>query len=181
MRHLTLFSLLLFIGGPGFLISKFSSGTIKIELSEDYYRVKWVRQFFLGKQPNLEVKWNQVISYIDEEDRLVHRFGLNLVKSIKIKFYRFDKIKQTDDFESYLKDLPELLAKMPLGSRVKVKKAKSRYEIPSFKTFLIVITIISLGMLFDLVFNPQSSMSWITLGSILTGILFYWFKAMNIN
>ncbi|WP_420583273.1 hypothetical protein [Reichenbachiella sp.] len=154
-----------------------SRGKIRVELAEDAFRTIWIRRFFLSNKQNIELDWNRVIDYVNQEDRGLDSFRLTLTNNQQYKFYRYTYFPQKDDFENFLYYLPVFLQKVELAKERTIEKGKTEFQSRSFKWVLIGLTIIAIGLLVNTLMNPNSGTRWASLGVIFSGIFFYWQQA----
>lgn len=154
-----------------------SRGKIKIELTDEAFRTIWVKRFFLSRESNIELGWDRIINYVNQEDRGLDSFRLTLTNNQQFKFYRYTYFPQKDDFQKFLTQFPKFINSISHSNSVAIEKGKTDFQTKSFKWLLIILTLIASGLLINKIINPNSGMSWPTLGVILTGILFYWNQA----
>ena len=163
---------------PATLLSR---GKIRIELTEDAFRTIWVKRFFLSNERNVELNWNRIIDYVNQEDRGLDSFRLTLTNNQQFKFYRYTYFPQKDDFDKFLHYFPVFLQRVDLASERTIQQGKTEYQTRSFKWVLIGLTVLAIGLLVNTLMNPNSGIRWATLGVIFSGILFYWIQATRKN
>jgi hypothetical protein len=158
-------------------ITIFSRGKIKIELTEESFRTIWIRRFFLGKDPNIELTWNRIIDYVNQEDRGIDSFRLTLTDNQQFKFYRYTYYPQNDDFDKFLTQFPKFIKTVNLGDQKSIEEGRTEFQTRSFKWILSILTILAVGLLVNALMNPNSGTRWTTFGVIFSGIIFYWIQA----
>lgn len=158
-----------------------SRGTIRIELNDETFRTVWVRRFFLSRETNVELSWNRIIDYVNQEDRGLDSFKLTLTDNQHFKFYRYTYFPQKDDFEKFLTQFPKFIRSVNLANEGTIEQGKTEFQTQSFKWVLIGVTILAVGLLVNTLLNPNSGTRWATLGVIFSGILFYWIQATRKN
>ena len=158
-----------------------SRGKIRIELTEYAFRTIWIKRFFLSKEPDVELHWNRVIDYVNQEDRGLDSFRLTLTNNQQFKFYRYTFFPQRDDFEKFIHQLPTFLQRVDLADKRTIKRGKTEFQTRSFKWVLIGMTILAAGLLINTLINPDSGTRWTTIGVIFSGILFYLMQANRKN
>lgn len=166
---------------PIFPVTILSRGKIRIELTEDTFRTIWIKRFFLSNEPDVELSWNRVIDYVNQEDRGLDSFRLTLTDNQQFKFYRYTYFPQKDDFDKFLHQLPTFLQRVDLANERTIKRGKTEFQTRSFKWVLIGITVLAVGLLINTLVNPDSGTRWATIGVIFSGILFYWMQVTRKN
>ncbi|MBX2964531.1 MAG: hypothetical protein KF845_00195 [Cyclobacteriaceae bacterium] len=158
-------------------ITIFSRGKIRIELTEEGFRTIWVKRFFLSSEPNIELNWNRIIDYVNQEDRGIGSFRLTLTDSQQFKFYRYTYFPQNDDFDKFLTQFPKFIKTVNFSNQKSIKEGRTEFQTRSFKWILSGLTILAIGLLVNTLMNPDSGTRWATLGVIFSGIIFYWIQA----
>jgi hypothetical protein len=163
--------------GPMYPVTILSRGQIKIELTEDALRTKWIKRFFLSKEKDVELSWNRIIDYVHQDDRGLDSFQLTLTKSQQYKFYRYTYYPQKDDYDKFLTQFPKYLRRVNSANTKTINQGKTDFQTRSFKWVLIGMTILAIGLLINTIINPDSETRWATIGIIFSAILFYWMQA----
>jgi hypothetical protein len=158
-----------------------SRGKIRIELTEEAFRTIWVKRFFLSNEPNVELSWNRIIDYVNQEDRGLDSFRLTLTNNQQYKFFRYTYFPQKDDFNKFLSQLPGFIRSVNLADERTIEQGKTEFQTRSFRWVLIVLSVLAIGLLVNSLMNPSSGTRWTTLGVIFSGILFYWIQANRKN
>ncbi len=158
-----------------------SRGKIKVELTEQVFRTVWIKRFFLSNESNVEFSWNRIIDYVNQEDRGLDSFRLTLTNNQQFKFYRYTYYPQKDDFDKFLSQFPKFLKTVNLDNERVIEQGKTEFQTRSFRWVLVGLTILAVGLLVNMLMNPNSGTRWATFGVILSGILFYWIQATRTN
>ncbi len=159
--------------GPVAILSR---GKIRIELTEQAFRAIWTKRFILSKETDVELSWYSIIDYVYQEDRGLDSFKLTLTEGRQFEFYRYTYYPWNDDFEDFVKEFPEYLRVVELAGHQAIPEGKTEFESRSFRWVLVGMTILALGILINLVVNPDPATRWASLGVIFSGILFDWMK-----
>lgn len=138
----------------------------------------WERKFILSWEKNFKIPWNIVDSYVFQEDRTFDSLIVNLTNKTRYKINRLNVLPIKDDFKRLVKDFPKLSNeyKNELTSDNQTKSIKEGVSIYASKSFRWVFYFMSAGFLvlvLTKVFNTNSETTWIALGVIGSGLLFY--------
>ncbi|MBK6265351.1 hypothetical protein JKA74_09900 [Marivirga sp. S37H4] len=162
---------------PVIPVTILSRGRIRIDLTEEAFRFIWIKRFFLSKESNIELGWDRIIDYVNQEDRGLDSFRLTITNNQQLKFYRYTYFPQTDDFDKFLTQFPKFIKTVDLANERTIEQGKTEFQTRSFKRVLAVLTILAVGLLVNTLLNPDSGTRWASLGVIFLGILFYWMQA----
>jgi hypothetical protein len=151
----------------------------RVILTTDGVKHIWVRRFMLNWEKNFIIPWDIVDDYVFHEDRTFDSFIINMKNKRRYKLNRFNVFPIKDDFYKLVNDFPRLAdeyknATVPSESRrSSIKHGESIYAGIVFKGALIVMALILLLFVIMKVLNPDSQMTWTTIGFLGSAVLFY--------
>ncbi len=155
-------------------------GTAKatITLTNEGVVHTWKRKFVLSRDSNHKIPWNLVDNYVFHEDRTFDSFTINLTNKTRYKLNKLNIFPVKDDFNQLVKEFPGLSNQFRKGIDTNlesepIKKGKSIYENKFFRLWIYVLSFGFLALFVGKLFNPNSGISWSSLGVIGSGILFY--------
>ncbi|MBW8332554.1 MAG: hypothetical protein K0M40_11075 [Prolixibacteraceae bacterium] len=153
-------------------------GKAKVLLTDEGLVHIWQRKFILSWEKNFKIPWNTVDSYVFQEDRTFDSFIINLTNKTRYKINRLNVLPIKDDFKRLVKDFPKLSNeyKNVLASDNQTQSIKKGESIYASKSFRWVFYFMSVGfsvLVLTKVFNPNSETTWIALGVLGNGLLFY--------
>jgi hypothetical protein len=166
-----------------YLAQIISRAKAKVILSQEGFLHIWERKFFFSLEKNLNIAWDNIESYVFQEDRTFDSFIINLTTKQRYKINRLNFIPINDDFRSFISDFPKLSNEFLKGEtsnhKCRIKEGETIYEGKAFKWILYFMTVGFLALLVAKILNPDSSSSWGSLGVIGSGILFYGTMALR--
>ena len=153
-------------------------GKAKIVFTEDGITHIWERRFILNWEKNFKIPWSIVDNYVFQEDRTFDSFIINLTNNTRYKVNRLNIFPLKDDFNRLVNEFPKLSNEFKSGinstnDTKPIKEGESIYADKSFRWVFYFMAVVFLILILTKVFNPDSETTWITLGVIGSGLLFY--------
>lgn len=90
---------------------RFVTGRTEWTIDSSGIQVKWVKQFYLSNNEDINLKWNEIESISRGFDPNYYNLKIQRTSGQKIKFYH-DTLTTKDDFKEFIKNLHQTFNKM---------------------------------------------------------------------
>lgn len=161
-----------------FVANQLGTAKVKITFTHEAFIHTWKRRYFLSWEKNIKIPWNMIDSFLFHEDRTFDSFIINLTNNIRYKINRLNILPFTGDFKKFVEEFPELSNKYRNNTNlniepVKIKEGPSIYTSKPFKWVIYSLYAGYLILVFTKILNPDTSITWHSLGIIGSGLVFY--------
>lgn len=167
---------LLMILGMYFNFKYLSTGKIRISIQEDGIRYLWIKRFFLSKEDNILINWEQIVSYLFEEDRGLQSFELDLTNGLRYKINRINHFPFNDDYKKFKHQFPTYIRNRNKMDNIKITKGKTVFEEANFKYVLYLMAMILVFLIYDKMSHLESETNWGTIALLFSIISIYFIK-----
>lgn len=153
-------------------------GKVKVLFTDEGFVHIWQKRFILSWEKDINIPWDIIDNYVFQEDRTYDSFIINLTNTTRYKISRLNILPINDDFKKLVKDFPKLSnaykSRLISGNNTKsIEEGKSIYSSKSFKWIFHFMSIGFLVLVLTKIFNPDFKGTWVSLGIIGSGLLFY--------
>lgn len=162
-----------------YIASRLSTAKIRIKLDEHGLQHKWVKRFFFSREPDIHLRWDQIIDYVFEEGRTFYKFQLTIQGKQRYRFYRQTIWPTRDDFHKFKRAFPHVIRDIKSVSANDIGRGKTIYEEKWFPWVLAVMSVVVLLLLINAVYHDDISNSVWTLAALACGALFYWVRVIG--
>ena len=165
-----------YMGFSTYIALKISTAIISIELNNQGFKHRWIKNFLFSREADIYLEWNQIQEYFFEDDRTYVKFQMRLPNNQRYRIYKQTIWSAKDDFDRFRSAFPRLIHNFEAAHEQDIVLGKTIYEEPGFRWILVVLSAGVVLLLVSAIVSGSNTTNVGTLGMLAAAVAFYWIK-----